>query len=360
MIIPMNPSCPPTLLVARFARNETSFGFASLTMLALAFASTALAERVEWTLDPATSYIRLTIPDQAVPIPDVGTVTVRFRNASNNNSWTDSGGRRASLAGEILTDYQDGVAISFLGGKHSVRALDTTLLRPNPASWNLTTSNYTDAATAPAALGARIRGTVLFLTFDVAYLALRGLELDLTNNTAGPIALTHGAFPANTTLCGLRRVSADVDGLELPLGLGSPIPDIRNGEMVPGVLTNSAGGVIENLGGLTRKLTYTLDLPNLAFDVEGTLVAGSATGQLVAHATLPPPPPPSLRVVLRNRHVVLAWPTNVPGFTLQGSFALPAAGAWHPVSPPPTVLGTQYVVTNATTDSAVFYRLYKP
>jgi hypothetical protein len=328
-------------------------------LTALLSATPAAADRVTWTVDSTNSYLRLAVPDQAVPVPDVGTVTVRFRDASSSTSWTDGGGRRAALAGEILTDYQDGVAISFRGGEHNVYAIESTALRPNPASWNATTTNYTDTTTAPAALGARIRGSMSIFTFDIAYLALRSLRFDLTNNLSGPIPLTNGAFASQTTQCGLQHMSADVDGLELPLGLGSPIPDIRNGEMAPGVLTNAAGGSIANLSALARKLTYTINLTNLTFDVEGTLVTGSATGQIVATATLAPPPPPGLSVTLRSDAAVLAWSTNAAGFTLQSSPALPAS-TWLPVTPPPVVLGSEFVVTNSVSEPAAFYRLHKP
>jgi hypothetical protein len=334
--------------------------FAVLTAaLWLSFVAAASATPVIWQVDTNNSLIRLAIPDQVVPVTNVGNVTIRFRDASSTSAWTTNGGSRAYLGGQIVTDYEDGVSISFRGGEHNLYALETTALRPNAAAWNTATNGYTNTTTAPAALGARIRGTYI-LTFDMAFLALRQVTLDLTNGTPGPIPLTGGAFGGGTTRCGIEHALADVDGLELPFDLGQPVPDILSGELLTGLLTNAAGGVITALSAFERKLTYTLNLTNLAIDLDGTVLTGSATGQIVAHATLPPPPvPPTLSVSRLGGSIVLTWSTNATGFALQRATALPAT-AWLPVTPGPVVVGNQYAVTNTATGPAAYYRLRKP
>jgi O-glycosyl hydrolase len=68
--------------------------------------------------------------------------------------------------------------------------------------------------------------------------------------------------------------------------------------------------------------------------------------------------PPSLFVAAFQGNVIVSWPTNADGFSLQFSTDLTSTN-WNPVLFPPTVIGTQNVVTNATTNPASFFRLYK-
>jgi hypothetical protein len=150
-----------------------------------------------------------------------------------------------------------------------------------------------------------------------------------------------------------------VDGLEV-LSFGQPIPDVLHGQMAPVVEQNAAGGTITNLGGLNRKLTYTINIPNLAMDLSGTIVTGSAAGLIVASAVLPaPPPPPTLSVRRQGDKLVLAWPTNTTGFLLHYATNLPAT-SWTPALPLPVVVKGENVVTNVITGGAAFYRLHKP
>ncbi len=332
-----------------------------LLYLALAFMAARLISQtvsagvVAWDVDPTNSYIRLTIPDQAIAVTNVGNVTLQMRDASSTSQWTDAGGRRASLDGEIVTDYTDGSAITFLGGSNAIYALETTSLRPNPADWSAATTNYTGTSTAPAALGGRVRGNYL-LTFDAAFVAFRSVQLDLSNAVAGPIAIADGTFAPNTTRCGIGSALTDVDGLALPLNLGQPIPDLLHGQLDPVVQQNAAGGTITNLGGLNRKLTYTINLPNLSFDLGGTIVTGSAAGLIVAYAVVPAPPSPTLTVRREGGELVLTWPTNAMGFRLEYATNLPATN-WMAASPLPVVVNGENVVTNVFTGGAAFYRL---
>jgi len=335
--------------------------FACLTaVLATALVSWLQVEAgvVTWDVDPAESYIRLTIADQTVPVPDVGNVTFRIRDASNNSEWTDAGGRRAALDGEIVTDYVDAASISFRGGAHNLYAVEAASLRPNPADWDAATTNYTSARTALAALGGRVRATLLF-TFDTAFLAFRNVQLDITNAAPGAIGIADGAFGPKTTCIGIARAWADLDGLALPLGIGQPLPDILHAEMAPTIVTNAAGGTVTVLDGLNRKLTYAINLPDLAIDLDGTVVRGSAAGLVVAYATVPAPTPPTLSVTRRNDEVVLAWPSDAAGFALEYATELPPV-RWLQAAPAPVVSLDQFVVTNTTSGAAVFYRLRKP
>ncbi len=339
--------------------------FPARLFLAVAFVAvrlisqTASAGLVMWDVDPANSYLRLTIPDQTLAVTNVGNVTFAMRDATSTPQWTDAGGRRASLDGQIATDYTDGTAITFLGGSGSLYALETTSLRPNPADWSAATTNYIGTSTATAALGGRARGTYLILTFDAAFIAFRSVQLVLSNAMTGPIAITNGTFAPNTTRCGIASALLDVDGLALPLGLGQPIPDVLHAQLAPIMQQNAAGGTITNLGGLNRQLTCAINLPNLSINIGGTVITGSAAGQIVAYAVIPAPPQPTLTARRQGGELVLAWPTNTTGFLLEYATNLPAA-TWMPATPLPTVVNGENVVTNAFTGSAAFYRLHLP
>lgn len=315
---------------------------------------------VTWEVDPTASYLRLTIPDQSVAVTNVGNITIRMRDANSTSQWTDAGGRRAALAGVLVTDYTEAPSIRFLGGAHDLWALDAASLRPNPTAWDTATASYTNTTSAPAALGGRVRGTYLIATFDAAFLAFRAVRLDITNAAPGDIALTNGAFASHTTCCGIQSALVDVDGLELPLGLGQPIPDVLHASLSPMVQTNAAGGSITNLGGSLHKLTYPINLPDLAINLGDTVIAGSAAGLIVATAVIPPPaPPPTLSVRRQGAAIVLAWPTNATGFALEYATQLPTTN-WFPVSPLPVVINGENIVTNWMTPGAAFYRLRKP
>jgi hypothetical protein len=131
-------------------------------LAALACTTPAVAGIVSWNVDPAASFLRLSVPDQLISLNNA-VLDLRVRN-SNNSAWNDAGGRRAFLDGTIVTQLNDGNSIEFLSGQHSLVALEDHSLRPNPAAFNpsLTSSlnpdgQYSNATTAPAAFGARVR-----------------------------------------------------------------------------------------------------------------------------------------------------------------------------------------------------------
>lgn len=307
--------------------------------------------RVSWDVDPAVSYIRLTVPDQAVNVTNVGNVTVRLRDPGSSTAWTDAGGRRAAVDGTLSTDYTDPATITFIGGAHNLYALEQTNLRPNPAHWDPVGLSYTNTGTAPAALGARVRGTYLILTFDAAFLALRNVRLDVASEA---VTLTAGAFPGNQTEFGIISAVGDVDGLELPLDFGQPVPDVLGGELDPIVATNSLGGLIEDLGGKNRKLTLNIET-TISIDLQGILLSGSATGQIVAYGTIPEVPPLSISAGA-SQTVVITWPVSATGFVLEQTAALGTAN-WTPVTTPPVVVGDENRVTLSSSTGIAFYRL---
>ena len=65
--------------------------------------------------------------------------------------------------------------------------------------------------------------------------------------------------------------------------------------------------------------------------------------------------PPLLTLIPYGTNVILTWPTNAVGFTLQSTTNLGAA--WTTNSPAPFVIGGQNVVTNPLAGPQQFYRL---
>ena len=67
--------------------------------------------------------------------------------------------------------------------------------------------------------------------------------------------------------------------------------------------------------------------------------------------------PPKLTVISSGTFVILTWPTNAAGFTLQSTTNLVSPAAWTTVSPEPVVLNGQNTVTNPVSGTQQFYRL---
>jgi uncharacterized repeat protein (TIGR03803 family) len=70
---------------------------------------------------------------------------------------------------------------------------------------------------------------------------------------------------------------------------------------------------------------------------------------------------PQLTIIPSGPYMILAWPTNYSGFTLQSTTNLGSSAVWATNSPPPAVIGGQNVVINTTTTGKQqFYRLSSP
>jgi pimeloyl-ACP methyl ester carboxylesterase len=70
-------------------------------------------------------------------------------------------------------------------------------------------------------------------------------------------------------------------------------------------------------------------------------------------------PPPVLGIVRAGDQVVITWPTNAAGFTLESTADLLSSNSWSPVSPDPVVINGQNTVSNTIGSGNQFYRLKK-
>jgi len=66
---------------------------------------------------------------------------------------------------------------------------------------------------------------------------------------------------------------------------------------------------------------------------------------------------PQLTIITAGANVILTWPTNPAGFTLQSATNLLSTTVWTTVSPEPVVLSGQNTVTNPISGTQQFYRL---
>jgi len=83
-----------------------------------------------------------------------------------------------------------------------------------------------------------------------------------------------------------------------------------------------------------------------------------AEGRGTVFSFLIPATPPQLSVLASQSGLVLAWPTNATGFSVQSAPNLLSAGAWTNVPVSPAVVGGSYVVTNPVSGAPQkYYRL---
>ena len=64
-----------------------------------------------------------------------------------------------------------------------------------------------------------------------------------------------------------------------------------------------------------------------------------------------------MTIIPYGAYVILTWPTNAAGFTLQSTTNLVSSALWAAVSPGPLVIDGQNTVTNLISGTQQFYRL---
>jgi uncharacterized repeat protein (TIGR03803 family) len=66
---------------------------------------------------------------------------------------------------------------------------------------------------------------------------------------------------------------------------------------------------------------------------------------------------PQLTIMRSGTNVMVTWPTNFTGFTLQSTTNLAPPVVWGTISPAPVAVNTNNIVTNSTSGAQMFYRL---
>ncbi|HWX20213.1 MAG TPA: hypothetical protein VN578_09955 [Candidatus Binatia bacterium] len=88
----------------------------------------------------------------------------------------------------------------------------------------------------------------------------------------------------------------------------------------------------------------------------GQLGDGTYTSRPTPVTIVPPPPPTITSISLAGTNMVIVWPANQCGFTLQCASNLEPQVTWSNVSAG-VVVSNQYVVTNSISVPRMFYRL---
>jgi hypothetical protein len=64
-----------------------------------------------------------------------------------------------------------------------------------------------------------------------------------------------------------------------------------------------------------------------------------------------------LKAVMSGNSVILSWPINAPGFTLQSTTNLQPGSTWTPIMTVPVLQNGQHVVTLPLSNTNLFFRL---
>jgi hypothetical protein len=67
--------------------------------------------------------------------------------------------------------------------------------------------------------------------------------------------------------------------------------------------------------------------------------------------------PPKLSIALSGTNIVLSWPASTTIWSLETTPTLGLPGSWSNVTTTPFLLNSQYLLTNAVSAPAQFYRL---
>jgi uncharacterized repeat protein (TIGR03803 family) len=132
--------------------------------------------------------------------------------------------------------------------------------------------------------------------------------------------------------------------------------------------TNGAGTVfkISTRGALTTLYSFTggNDGGNppagLAQGSDGNFygtTSGGGTNNAGTVFRLTIVPQPQLTIIPSEPYVILTWPTNYAGYTLQSATNLGSSAVWTTNSSPPVVIGGENVVINTMSGRQQFYRL---
>ena len=88
----------------------------------------------------------------------------------------------------------------------------------------------------------------------------------------------------------------------------------------------------------------------------GAALGGGSSGNGTVFG-LSLPPLPQLAIILSGTNIVLKWPTNAAGFTLQSTTNLVSGAVWSAVSAVPIVIGGKNSVISPVSGKNKFFRL---
>jgi hypothetical protein len=161
--------------------------------------------------------------------------------------------------------------------------------------------------------------------------------------TVDPIQAQNGVSPGDSTAF-VSKLSSDGAALLWSTYFGgSRYTDTQ------GVAVDSGGAVY--FAGRTQSFNFPLQ------DAVQTTFGGPPQDAFVVK--LAEAPPPRIQIALSGMTVVIAWPANATGFSLEQSDTLAPSPNWSPATNAPVMVGGQNFVTVLVDGSRRFFRLVK-
>jgi uncharacterized repeat protein (TIGR03803 family) len=93
---------------------------------------------------------------------------------------------------------------------------------------------------------------------------------------------------------------------------------------------------------------------------DGSLYGTARLGGAFGYGTVFRVLPVSMTTRRSGSNLILQWPTNAVGFTLQSRTNFSSSATWIDSTSSPVIIGAQFAVTNSISGSTKFYRLRRP
>jgi uncharacterized repeat protein (TIGR03803 family) len=214
--------------------------------------------------------------------------------------------------------------------------------------------------------------------YPVSSLTLSGNTLYGTTSVSGPSGNSTGngtVFKVNidgTGFSNLYTFNGGSDGVRPQAGL-TLITDRLYGTTIYGgssgngtvFKVNTDGTDYTTLHSFTAHVFNNINsdgyFPVAGLVLSGNILYGTASGGSGGNGTIfsisLPVAPPQLTIIPSGANIILTWPTNATGFTLQSTTDLVSQALWTTVSLGPVVVNGQNTLTNPIFGAQQFYRL---
>ena len=176
----------------------------------------------------------------------------------------------------------------------------------------------------------------------------------LLTNVASVTATTTELNPANNTATNVTTVNYNPSALYLKITLGGTNVilfwstnasdfSLQSAATLP---TSNVWNTVTNVPARVGPLFYVTNAASVPFRAYRLSKSVGGTG-------------PYLQIALADTNVLLSWPTNAAGFSLQSASTLTTNIVWNDMTNIPVPVGPQFFVTDLISDPLKFYRLLK-
>lgn len=294
------------------------------------------------TIGTLNGYGRVTLgPGSALTVsPDSGTCTYRGR-IDDNGTLIKAGNGTLVLTGTNTYTGITALSAGTLQVDGSQPWSPITISGSGRLTGSGIVGDVTPISAACVVAPGHSPGILTCSNFNLGGIGSGVLQIELNGATPGS-GYDQLAARGNVGLTGIALAAS----LNFASSQGNQFTLIRNDG--PSLITGTFTGLPQNatllLGGQLFRITYT-----------------GGDGNSVVLTQLSGPLAPLLRIEsINNTAVRLLWSTNTAaGFGLQSNTNLTTAN-WIGVTPPPVIIGTDFVVTNSISGGRTIYRLFKP